>query len=130
MSSEKPVSAILVEDEEIIRQMLKQALVVLGCDVLGEANNGIAAAELFNETKPDLVLMDIRMPRSDGIEALSKIKEIEPDAYVVMMTSINDEEIIEDCIIAGAKDYIRKDVPIDQVVSRLERHIRRVSEKA
>ena len=80
MNEANPVTAILVEDQELVRKMLTQALSVLGCEVVGEAEDGLAAVELFKRNRPDLVLMNIRMPRADGVEALTAIRREDPDA--------------------------------------------------
>ena len=126
MNEANPVTAILVEDQELVRKMLTQALSVLGCEVVGEAEDGLAAVELFTRNRPDLVLMNIRMPRADGVEALTAIRREDPDAYVIMVTSVDEEETVENCMIAGARDFIRKDAPVEKTVARLERHVSRL----
>jgi len=120
------ISAIVIEDESIIRKMLTHAVEALECDVAGTAGDGISGIALFDEARPDIVLLDIKMPGMDGVETLSHIREIDPNAYVVMVTSIDNDETIEDCMIAGARDYIRKDTPVNRIVARLEKHIVRL----
>jgi DNA-binding NarL/FixJ family response regulator len=106
----KTVTAIVVDDDELMRRAVRAALISLDCKVVGETYDGEEAHELYSETKPDLVLLDIRMPKMDGLEVLTKLTEVDEDAYVVMMTFMDDDDLVEDCMIAGAKDYLRKDM--------------------
>ena len=71
---------LICDDAAFMRMMIKDILTKNGYNVVGEAENGLKAVERFNETKPDLVLMDITMPEMDGIQALKKIKEMDPSA--------------------------------------------------
>ncbi|MDD9878617.1 MAG: response regulator [Magnetovibrio sp.] len=126
MSTGRPLRAIIVDDEKLIRDIIKPALTTLGCDIVGEAESGPDGIRLFEETSPDLVLLDIRMPDMDGVEVLAALKERTPEAYVVMLTAVDDTEVIEDCMIARAKDYLRKTIPVQDMISRLQRHIDRL----
>lgn len=121
----KQVRAIIVDDSELMRRVVVTALGILDCDIVGEADDGEAAIALYNEVSPNLVLLDIRMPKMDGLTALEKLLEVDPKAYVVMMTAVEDEEAIEDAMIGGAKDYLRKSMAMNEMVSRLERHVNR-----
>lgn len=120
------VRVLVVEDESIMRSIIGYALKELGCDVVGEALDGEQALELFVQMKPDLVLLDIHLPRRDGIEVLRKMREAQRDAYIVMLTAMSDEGTIEDCLLAGARDYLRKDRPSEELASRLTRHVNRL----
>lgn len=121
----KQVRAIIVDDSELMRRVVVAALEILDCAIVGEADDGEAAIALYNEMSPDLVLLDIRMPKMNGLTALEKLQEIDPTAYVVMMTAVEDEEAIEDAMIGGAKDYLRKSMAMNEMVNRLERHVNR-----
>jgi len=130
MNTETPVRVILIEDERIMCEIIKPALSAVGCEVVGEADDGESGLALFEETAPDLVLLDIRMPGMDGLEALTAIKEKSAAAYVVMLTAVDDIEAVEDCMIAGAKDYLNKTMPVAEMINRLTRHVDRISRKA
>ena len=122
----KTVTAIVVDDDEMIRRAVRAALISLDCEVVGETYDGEEALELYSETKPDIVLLDIRMPKMDGLEVLTKLTEVDEDAYVVMMTFMDDDDLVEDCMIAGAKDYLRKDMSLKDMIARIERHVLRI----
>ena len=122
----KTVTAIVVDDDELIRRAVRAALISLDCEVVGETYDGEVVLELYSETKPDIVHLDIRMPKMDGLEVLTKLTEVDEDAYVVMMTFMNDDDLVEDCMIAGAKDYLRKDMSLKDMIARIERHVLRI----
>lgn len=128
--AKKTVTAIVIDDDELMRRAVRAALISLDCDVIGETYDGEEGLELFNETKPDLVLLDIRMPKMDGLEALTKLTEADEDAYVVMMTFMDDDDLVEDCMIAGAKDFLRKDMSLKDMIARIERHVLRIQRAA
>jgi two-component system chemotaxis response regulator CheY len=106
---------VIADDENHIRMFIKSVIKTMGAEITGEARNGVEAVEMYRNTKPDIVLMDINMPQKTGEEALSEIISEFPDACVVMMTSVSDIETVQSCIEKGASNYIRKDTPIDQI---------------
>lgn len=126
MSGEGPITAMIVDDDDAIRELEKTVLLHMGCEIVAEASDGQQAIDLFDDNKADLVLLDIRMPGMGGIEVLRELKRVNPTSYIVMMTSVDDQEAIEDCMIAGARDYIRKDTPPDRIISRLQKHVNRL----
>ncbi len=121
------LSAIIIDDEELQRRVVKVALEAIDCAVLGEADDGEAGVAMASDLKPDLILLDIRMPKMDGLAALREITAAMPDAYVVMLTAIDEGEIIENCMIHGAKDYLKKNMPVQEMVKRLQRHADRLA---
>jgi two-component system response regulator (stage 0 sporulation protein F) len=100
---------LVVDDEPGLLDFLAEEFKARGLEV-GTALNGLEAVESVRAKSPDLVLLDVRMPRMDGIAALKIIKEINPALKVVMMTAIQDEEIMEQARDLGAVDYIKKPV--------------------
>lgn len=110
-----PKSVMLVDDESHVRFYVKMTLKTLGIREIHEATTGEEAVNMYSELKPDLVLMDVNMPVMDGLEALGKINEADPDALVVMLTSLAAREIIETSAERGAVQYIRKDVPSSEL---------------
>lgn len=123
----KTVRAIIIDDDELMRRVVVAALMALNCEIVGEAGDGDEGVQLYRDTKPDLVLLDIRMPNMNGFEVLEALEDEEPAPYVVMMTFLDDEDSVQDSMIGGARDYLRKNMSMQEMVARLERHVRRLS---
>jgi two-component system chemotaxis response regulator CheY len=102
-----PVSVLIADDSEFMRSLLREILDE-SFDVVGEAENGVEAVKLYDEHSPDLVMMDIVMPIRNGIEATGEITDANPDANVIMCTSVGQEEKMKAAIKAGAQGYITK----------------------
>lgn len=101
---------LVVDDEVSVCRVLRKYLESKGFEVR-EAYNGKEALEVFRHEAPDLVLLDIRMPGRDGLDALRDMKAFNPDALVIMVTAVHEEEIALKAMAEGASDYITK--PID-----------------
>ncbi len=99
---------LICDDAAFMRMMIKDILVKNGYNIVGEAENGLKAVEKYSDTKPDLVLMDITMPEMDGIQALKKIKEMDPNASVVMCSAMGQQAMVIESIQSGARDFIVK----------------------
>ena len=99
-------SILICDDAAFMRMMIKDILVKNGYNIAGEAENGVKAVEKYQETKPDLVLMDITMPEMDGIQALKKIKAIDANASVVMCSAMGQQAMVIESIQSGARDVI------------------------
>ena len=104
-----------------MRMMIKDILTKNGYNVVGEAENGAKAIEKYNQTKPDLVLMDITMPEMDGIQALKKIKESDPKAMVIMCSAMGQQAMVIESIQSGAKDFIVKPFQADRVLEAVKK---------
>lgn len=103
------ISVVLVDDEELLRSGIRLILEGAGdIEVVGEASNGRDGVALVTERRPDLVLMDIRMPVMDGIEAVKKLKSAVPDIPVVMLTAFDTDAFIVDALHAGAMGFLLK----------------------
>jgi DNA-binding NarL/FixJ family response regulator len=87
--------------------------------VVGEASDGLEAQDLARELLPDIALLDINMPNMDGIDAARELRRTFPAMGIIMLTMFAEEEIIERAIEAGANDYLRKDTPFDDIVSKV-----------
>jgi two-component system chemotaxis response regulator CheY len=98
---------LVVDDSAFMRNLLKQ-LLDGEHDVVGEAENGVEAVELYRELDPDVVTMDVVMPIRNGIEATTEIKDIDPTSSVIMCTSVGQEEKMREAVEAGADGYITK----------------------
>ncbi|MDQ0337274.1 two-component system chemotaxis response regulator CheY [Caldalkalibacillus uzonensis] len=114
---------LVVDDAAFMRMMIKDILTKNGYEVVGEAADGQQAVEQYSELKPDLVTMDITMPEMDGITALKKIKEIDPEAKVVMCSAMGQQAMVIDAIQAGAKDFIVKPFQADRVLEAIKKVI-------
>jgi len=107
----EPIRVLLVDDQRLMREGLR-ILLELEPDlrVVGEAANGSAALETYAELRPDVVLMDVRMPGMDGVEATWRLRERWPEARVVILTTFDDDEYVFEGLRAGALGYLLKDV--------------------
>jgi DNA-binding NarL/FixJ family response regulator len=101
---------VIADDNELLRNMLKAILLELGADMVAEAVDGNTAVQAFDEHRPDLMFLDIKMPDKDGVEALKEIVEKHPAANIVMLTAVTDVAVADACVEAGATGYIRKGV--------------------
>lgn len=111
MTNARKVRVLLADDEKHVRQLVKAILIPFDCEIVGEAENGAQAATLYQELRPDLVLLDVNMPVRDGKAALRDIMAFDPHAVVVMLTSMSDLETVQTALELGASHYIRKDTP-------------------
>lgn len=117
------VTILIADDEAHIREVVKLIVSELGCEVVGEAQNGGEAVALFKKLKPDIILLDINMPMMTGQEALKEIINYDRNAYPVMLTSLNSLDIVKDCITSGAKNYILKDNAIEKMLNMVKESI-------
>jgi len=111
---------LICDDSLLVRKKLKELLLECGCDEIIEASNGEQAIELYQTNKPNVVFMDIVMPVLDGIEALKKIKELDQDAHVVMVSSVGTKTNLMDALKVGAKDFIQKPYDKEQISKIIE----------
>lgn len=112
---------MICDDAAFMRMMIKDILTKNGYNIAGEAENGAKAVEKYNELKPDLVLMDITMPEMDGIQALKKIKETDPNASVIMCSAMGQQAMVIESIQSGAKDFIVKPFQADRVLEAVQK---------
>ncbi|MGV9797422.1 ANTAR domain-containing response regulator [Mycobacterium sp. NPDC003449] len=127
--SEKPRRVLIAEDEALIRLDLAEMLRDEGYEVVGEAGDGQEAVELAESLRPDLVIMDVKMPRRDGIDAASEIagKRIAP---IVVLTAFSQRELVERARDAGAMAYLVKPFNITDLVPAIELAVSRFGEIA
>ena len=118
MSGQPPVRVLLVDDQELIRTALSMVMAdIEDVDVAGEAGTGEEAVRLAAELAPDVVVMDIRMPGMDGIEATRRITEAEPEARVVVLTTFDDDAYVYGALRAGASGFLVKDMALDDIIA-------------
>lgn len=112
---------LIVDDALFMRNLLRDTFENDGWEVVGEAENGLEAIEKYRECKPDLVTLDIVMPEMNGLDALLKIIEYDPEAVIVMCSALGQEKIVMDAIKSGAKDFIIKPFQESQVLEVISR---------
>lgn len=103
---------LVVDDSSFMRNSLKTMLEKLGYSVVGTAENGVEAVAKFRDLKPDVVTLDIIMPQMGGVQGLKLLKSVNPNAVVVMVSSMADRDSITECLKAGATHYLLK--PFDE----------------
>jgi len=116
---------LIVDDASFMRSVLKDIIKNNGlASEIFEAADGIEGVKAFQRIRPDLVTMDVNMPRADGIQALRAILKIDPHAKVVMITSVEEKHIVQDAIKLGARDYVVKPFDRSNVALTLNKVIR------
>jgi len=104
-----PIRILITDDHAVVREGLQKLISTEpGMEVIGEAADGVEAVKMACELKPDVILMDMIMPRMGGLEAIRKIKEECPDARILVLTSFSDDETVFPAIKAGALGYLLK----------------------
>jgi DNA-binding NarL/FixJ family response regulator len=111
---------VLVDDHALFRDGVASLLLAWGHEVVGQASDGGEAIDLVDATSPDVVLMDVRMPKVSGLEATARIKERHPEVAIVMLTVSEDEADLFRAIKAGAQGYLLKNLEAPQLRSMLE----------
>ncbi len=114
-------SVLIVDDSRTMRKMLAGALSEVGIDVAGNAGNGVEALEILKTVTPDLITLDITMPEMDGLEALKRIKEQNPDQKVLMVSAAGQKEKVLEALKLGALDFIQKPFEPDIVIKTIQK---------
>ena len=110
---------MITDDSDAIRMVLKDVLDIGHHELVAEASNGIEAVEKFNETKPDLLLLDIAMPKKDGLSTLKEILTTTPNAKIIMITASDNLTTMTECINAGALAYLLKPFNVEDVLKTM-----------
>jgi DNA-binding NarL/FixJ family response regulator len=117
VSIDRPIRIVVADDHPVVRGGLVAMLrTIPGLDVVGEASDGDAAALAVLEHRADVILMDVRMPGKDGIEATRTIRGMAPDCRVLMLTMFDDDATVFTAMQAGAQGYLLKDAEQDEIV--------------
>jgi len=120
-----PTRLLIADDHQLAREGLRDMLAdEPDIEVVGEAQDGLGAVEACGELRPNLVLMDVRMPRMDGLEATRELKRVHPGIAVLMMTMHESPDYLLEALRAGAAGYVLKDAPQEEVIEAV-RQVRR-----
>lgn len=114
------VKILIVDDAAFMRMMLSDILVEKGHNIVGEAEDGEEAIRLYMELKPDLVTMDIVMPRVGGIESIREILKIDSKAKIIVVSALGQQALVKEAIKAGAKGFVVKPFKPEKVVEEVE----------
>jgi two-component system, chemotaxis family, chemotaxis protein CheY len=115
------VNVMIVDDLAFIKIVLRDILEKSGFRVVGEASNGDEAIRVYLDKRPDVVLMDITMPGMDGLTALKKIREHDPNARIIICSALGQQRLIVQAIQLGAKDFIVKPFQPQRIISALKK---------
>jgi DNA-binding NarL/FixJ family response regulator len=114
------IRVLVADDQQLVREGLHLLLEMISdIRVVGEAADGTAAVEQAQKLKPDVVLMDVQMPKLDGVAATHKIREACPEVQVIILTTFDDDEYVFEGLRAGAVGYLLKDVPSEQLAEAI-----------
>jgi DNA-binding NarL/FixJ family response regulator len=115
-SRERPVRVVVIDDSIDLRGLLRFALTRAGMDVVGEAGDGSAGIEVVRHEQPDVVLLDLAMPIMDGVEALPHIRELVPDARIIVFSGF-DVALSDQVLESGADGHVVKGTPLKDIVA-------------
>ncbi|MFX0144862.1 MAG: response regulator [Candidatus Hodarchaeota archaeon] len=125
MSKSGKKKVLIVDDATFIRNRIRKVIEKIEyADVVGEASNGDDAITLYKELKPDLVTMDLIMPRSDGVRAIEEIMKFDKKAKIVVISAMGQELTITDALGKGAKEYIKKPFKEEDIYRTVERFLK------
>ncbi|MDJ0866395.1 MAG: response regulator [Myxococcota bacterium] len=112
---------LVADDARFMRQLIRDIIEPEGFEVIGEAADGRAVVEAFTKLQPDLVTMDVVMPKCSGIDAVKEILALDPSAKIAMVSALGQEALVMEALEAGAVDYIVKPFKPDAVLTTLRK---------
>ena len=128
--AKKCISIVIVDDNDMMRSILRSMLRGDVYEVIGEARNGVLAVEMAGRLKPDIVCLDVIMPEKNGLDALCEIKVARPETEVVMITSNADPETVQESIQNGASGFIIKPFNAARILDTLEKVALRIRQQS
>ena len=117
------IDVLIVDDLTFIKLVLRDLVEKAGFRVVGEASDGVEALALFQDKRPDVVLLDITMPKLDGLSTLKKMLEIDPNANIIMCSALGQQQLIVQAIQLGAKDFIVKPFRPERVIASIKKSL-------
>jgi DNA-binding NarL/FixJ family response regulator len=119
------IRVLVADDQRVVREGLATLLGLLdGVEIVGTASDGDEVIDLAAKLRPDIVLTDLRMPRCDGVEATRRLRELDPNIKVLMLTTYADDRSVIDALHAGARGYLTKDASADEIRRALDQVMR------
>ncbi|EGL16466.1 MULTISPECIES: response regulator [Paenibacillus] len=115
------MNVLVVDDAAFMRTLVRMFLEQMGHTVIGEAQNGKEAVDLYGRLKPDLVTMDITMPEMDGLEAVKRIKSANPGAKIIMCSAMGQQRVVMEAIRSGASDFVVKPIQKERLQEAVEK---------
>jgi two-component system chemotaxis response regulator CheY len=115
------IDVLIADDLKFIKLVLRELVEKAGFRVIGEASDGREAVELYQNKRPDVVLMDITMPKMDGLAALKQILKLDPGAKVIMCSALGQQSLIVQALQLGAKDFIVKPFRDERVIGAIKK---------
>ena len=119
--AQRGIDILIVDDLTFIKMVLRDLVEKAGFHVVAEASDGEEAVRLYEEKRPDLVLMDITMPKMDGLSALKRIMAIDPAARVIMCSALGQQQLMVQAVQLGAKDFIVKPFRPERVLQSIKK---------
>ncbi len=120
MTQEKPIRVLIADDHPVVRRGLSSLInIKADLELVGEAADGVEAVDKARLLKPDIILLDLMMPRKGGLEAISEIKQENPEARILVLTSFADDDKVFPAIKAGALGYLLKDSPPEMLLQAI-----------
>ena len=117
----KPIHILITDDHLIVREGLRLILeTVEGVDIVGEASDGAECLRLVPELQPDVILMDLQMPRMDGITAIDRLRSEYPEIAIVILTTFNEDDLMIRGLQAGARGYLLKDTSRENLLDTIQ----------
>lgn len=123
------VRVLIVEDSMVMRGFLGNFIEEIGCELVGEAVDGVEGLKKYKELMPDLVILDITMPKMNGLEFLKTIKIFDPESNIVICSSLGQEAVVEETLKLGALDFIAKPFADEEVIQKLKDIVNKIKSK-
>jgi len=111
---------MIADDSSSIRLVLEDILTIGKHEIVYQAKDGVETVEKYASLKPDILLLDLTMPKKDGLTALKEIKQIDPDAKIIMLSAADSQKMVNDCLEAGATTFIPKPFDFKIVLEKIE----------
>lgn len=116
----EPIRVLIADDHAIVREGMAKLLNRNGFELVGEAANGVEALKMALELRPDVLVLDLKMPLKDGLTVIQELKSVNLDARILVLTSFDDDDKVFPAIKMGAQGYLLKDSPPDQLLKAIE----------